>query len=241
MIVAAHQPHFLPWLGYFDKMRRADLFVIVDHVQFERQNYQNRTMIKTGGDARWITVPVRQCSRDERILDKLIDNTGKGRHRWGRRMSLTLKYAYQGAEHFAAYGPALLDALDAPWERLVDLNLKLLDLCREALDIRTPMVRSSELKIDGAKSDMVLAMCQAVGADGYLSGTGASRNYLDAAAFDRAGVRIIWQHFTHPSYRQRPCEGTFIPKLSVFDLLVNCGPHSAAALQGEQAEEALVA
>lgn len=241
MIVAAHQPHFLPWLGYFDKMRKADLFILVDHVQFERQNYQNRTLIKTGEDARWITVPVRQASRDERILDKLVDNTGNGRHRWGRRMALTLKYAYQGAEHFAEYGPPVLEAIDAPWERLLDLNLKLLDLCRDALDIRTPVVRSSELRIAGQKSDMVLAMCREVGADAYLSGTGASRNYLDLDAFDRAGIRIVWNQFRHPAYPQHPCPGSFISKLSVFDLLVNCGPRSASVLNGEPIEEAVTA
>ena len=239
MIVAAHQPHFLPWLGYFDKMRKADLFILVDHVQFERQNYQNRTLIKTGEDSRWITVPVRQCSRDERILDKLIDNTGSGRHRWGRRMALTLKYAYQGAEHFDDCCPAVLELLDAPWERLVDLNLRLLELCRTALDIRTPVVRSSELALSGQKSEMVLNMCKEVGADAYLSGTGASRNYLDLPAFERAGVRVIWQDFTHPRYAQHPCADTFISKLSVFDLLANCGTRGAMALAGRPIEEAV--
>lgn len=239
MILAAHQPHFLPWLGYFDKMRKADLFIIVDHVQFERQNYQNRTMVKTGESPRWITVPVRQASRDERIIDKLVDNNGGGRHRWGRRIGRTLKYAYQAAPYFSDVAPPLLEVLDARWERLVDLNMTLLELCREALHIRTPIIRSSEMPIEGSKSDMVLELCRQVGADVYLSGAGASRNYLDVAAFERAGVRIVWQEFVHPHYPQCPCPETFIEKLSVFDLLVNCGPHSGAVLHGEPAREAL--
>src|SRR5207237_5691820 len=85
MIVSAHQPNFMPWLGFFDKMRKADLFVLVDHVQFERQNYQNRTRIKTGEGPRWLTVPVNQRSRNELILEKTIDNSRDGRLRWGRQ------------------------------------------------------------------------------------------------------------------------------------------------------------
>src|SRR5580693_5231369 len=152
MIVAAHQPNFIPWLGYFDKMRKADLFVSVDHVQMERQSYQNRTSIKTGEGARWITVPVVQNSRDERIADKRIDNSRDGRFRWSRKMLLTLKYAYESAPHFREREAALAEILDTRWERLEELNHRLIEVWREALDIRTPMLRSSQMKITGAKS-----------------------------------------------------------------------------------------
>src|SRR6185295_10483326 len=97
MIVAIHQPHFLPWQGYFERMQKADVFILLDHVQFERQNYQNRVMIKTGEGPRWITVPVFQASQQERIVDKVIDNHNVGRLRWGHKIYQTLLYAYQGA------------------------------------------------------------------------------------------------------------------------------------------------
>ena len=74
MLVAIHQPNFLPWLGYFDRMVNADLFVLLDHVQFERRNYHNRTMILLEGEARWLTVPVVQLSQKERIVEKRVDN-----------------------------------------------------------------------------------------------------------------------------------------------------------------------
>ncbi|MFI5348426.1 MAG: WbqC family protein [Elusimicrobiota bacterium] len=231
MILAAHQPNFMPWLGYFDKMRKADVFVTVDHVQMERQSFQNRTRIKTAEGVRWITVPVVQESRDERLFDKRIDNSRDGRFRWGRKMTLTLKYAYQSAPHYAEYGPALTDILERRWDRLADLNHTLIEYYRAALTIRTPMVKSSELKIEGAKSEMVLNMCRALGADAYLSGTGASRDYLDAAAFKRAGVEILWQDFSHPRYGQRPASGPFVEKLSALDILFNCGSEAAARLR----------
>ena len=232
MIIAAHQPNFMPWIGYFDKMKKADVFVTVDHVQMERKGFQNRTRIKTGEGPRWITVPVVQESRDERVLDKRIDNSRDGRFRWERKMGLTLKYAYQAAPHYAEYAPALTEILEGRWDKLADLNHKLIDFCRAALAIRTPIVRSSDLKIDGAKSEMILNMCRELGAKAYLSGTGASRDYLDVAAFERAGIEVLWQDFQHPQYAQSPASKPFVEKLSVLDLLFNCGSESAALLGG---------
>ncbi|MBI3547514.1 MAG: WbqC family protein [Elusimicrobia bacterium] len=235
MIVAAHQPNFFPWIGYFDKMMKADLFVLVDHVQFERQSFQNRTMIKTPIGPRWITVPVNQRSRDERFLDKTIDNSRDGRLRWGRKMMLTLTHAYRSAEFFETYEPTLASLLDRPWEKLADINKEIISLCREALDIRTPIVHSADLNILGAKSEMVLNLCKAVGADVYLAGGGASRQYLDVEAFQRAGIEVRWQEFNHPRYPQLPDAGEFVERLSVLDLLLNCGARSAEVLKGSPA------
>lgn len=241
MIVAAHQPNFIPWLGYFDKMRKADLFITVDHVQMARQGFQNRARIKTGEGERCLTVPVIQESRAERIVDKRIDNSRDGRFRWSRKMFLTIKYAYQSAPHFRAYEPALEEIFEAHWERLGDLNGHFIELCRAALGIRTPMLASSGLRIKGAKSEMVLNMCREVGADAYLSGKGASREYLDVAAFERAGIRVLWQDFEHPRYSQYPRCGEFIPNLSALDLILNCGPRSEAILGGATAPRAELA
>ncbi|HVE14075.1 MAG TPA: WbqC family protein [Elusimicrobiota bacterium] len=223
MIVSAHQPNFLPWLGYFDKMRASDLFILVDHVQFERQGYQNRAQIKAGAGARWLTVPVARGERSEPIRDKAVDNSRKGRLRWGRKLFLSLKYAYQAAPHFREHEAALAEVFDGSWERLLPLNCRLIELCRGWLGIRTPMVLSSELGVQGARSDMVLALCRAVGADTYLAGAGASREYLDLPAFARAGIRVLWQQFRHPRYPQLPSGSPFVERLSALDLLFNCG------------------
>lgn len=233
MIVAAHQPNFAPWLGFFDRMRKADMFILVDHVQFERQNYQNRTKVKTGEGPRWLTVPVRQQSRAELIRDKAIDNAKTGRLRWGRKAFLSLQYSYQAAPYFKEYAPALLDLFDRQWDRLLDLNLALLEICRDAFDIRTPLIRSSDLAVTGTKSDMVLQLCRAVGADVYLAGMGGSRGYLDVAEFERAGIRVVWQDFRHPRYRQHPKEDCFIEGVSALDSLFNCGPRGKSILRGE--------
>jgi hypothetical protein len=236
MIVAIHQPHYLAWLGYLHRMAQADLFILLDHVQFERRNYQNRGRIRLDGQAQWLTVPVLQRSQKERIVDKTIDNGGP--RPWGPIHFSTLRHAYRQAEHFGTYAGALRTILQARWERLTDLNRAMLDFLRDAFEIRTPLAKSSELRVDGAKSELILKLCRAVGATTLLAGFGGSRAYLDAEAFARQGVRIRWHEFSHPTYRQ--CgPAPFIPGLASIDLLFNCGPQSRAALMGEAAARPL--
>ncbi len=226
MIVAIHQPNFLPWLGYFDRMIQSDLFVLLDHVQFERRNYQNRALIRLEDDSKWLTVPVVQVSQKERIVEKQVDNPpGEGTRWWGPNSFATLRYAYRKAPFFEMYAPRLREILEARWDKLVDLNLATLDFMREALDITTPMVRSSALGVEGQRSGLLLNICKNVGASAFLGGMGGSRDYLDLEAFAAEGMGVKWQDFKHPVYAQ--C-GTapFIKGLSALDLLFNCGPAS---------------
>src|SRR6476619_2588894 len=121
MLVAIHQPTFVPWLGYLDRMLRSDLFVILDHVQFERRNYQNRALIRLEDEARWLTVPVVQLSQKEKIVDKMVDNPSETDNArwWGPNSFNTLKYAYRKAPSFNAYADELRDTFHARWEKLV--------------------------------------------------------------------------------------------------------------------------
>jgi hypothetical protein len=238
MIVAIHQPHFLPWLGYLHRMAQVDTFVLLDHVQFERRNYQNRTMIRMNGEARWITVPVIQHSQRERIIDKQVDNRIDGAKWWSPNLFNTLRHAYRGAGFFGNYAPRLRQLFDTRFERLVDLNQAGLDLLREAFDIRTPLVKSSALAVEGARGDLILNICRALGADTLMVGFGGSRGYLDADAFERAGVRIAQHQFIHPEHAQcgtKPGDaGPFLRGLSAVDMLFNCGPQSRELLLADR-------
>jgi hypothetical protein len=232
MIVAAHQPCYLPWLGYFDTIARSDMFVLLDHVQFERQNYQNRNRFKLAGGTRWLTVPVLHGGLQERICDKRILN-GEGTHAdWQRRTWLTLAQSYKRAPFFSRYEEELRDVLLRPWEKLVDLDLALLALCMRWLEIHTPTVRSSSLAVEGKRTQLIVSLCQRLGATTYLSGAGGSKDYLDRDAFARAGIRLSWQEFRHPIYPQLHPEHGFTSHLSVLDLILNCGPKSRAILLG---------
>jgi hypothetical protein len=225
LIITIHQPHYLPWLGYLHRMASADLFVLLDHVQFERGNYQNRTMVRVNGAAKWLTVPVVQRSQKERIVDKHIDWTDDV----GKKHFLTLRHSYADSAHFVEHSRELRRIYETKWQRLVEMNDALLAYLRDAYGIRTPLVRSSELAVEGAKGELILNICKAVGADTLLVGLGGSRHYLDREAFAREGVQLEYQNFSHPQYKQCGAE-PFIPGLSAVDMLFNCGRQNLQAL-----------
>jgi hypothetical protein len=236
MLVAIHQPHYLPWLGYLHRMAQADLFIVLDHVQFERGNYQNRTQVRVNGAPHWLTVPVAQRSQKECIVEKAIDNS----RQWAGAHFETLRRAYASAGFFHTYAAPLRGIYEQHWEKLVDVNAAMLELLRDGLDIRTPLVKSSTLGVEGAKSELVLNLCKAVGASALLVGLGGSRHYLDRAAFADAGIELRFQHFTHPVYAQRGATA-FSAGLSALDLLFNCGPRSREVLLDAPESECRIA
>jgi hypothetical protein len=231
VIVAAHQPAFLPWLGYLHKMASCDLFVVVDCVQYEAQNFQNRNRVKRNDGAGWLTVPLHRGSRDAAITDKRICNQARGRHAWGRIAWRTLEVHYARAPFWSSYAPELREVLLAPWERLVDLDAATLELARRWLAITTPVVRSSTLGLVGVKSERIADMCRKVNASAYLSGLGGSAAYLDPGVLTRSGIDVRWQRFEHPVYRQRYPALGFVPNLAFVDLVMNCGPEASAILR----------
>jgi replicative DNA helicase len=216
-------------------MAEADLFVILDHVQFERRNYQNRTMIRLEDEARWLTVPVVQLSQKEKIIDKRVDNPPdlEGNRWWGPNSFNTLKYAYRKAPYFESYAAELRDIFHAKWDKLVDLDMAGLEFLRKHLEIATPLVKSSTLCPEGQRSELLLDICQRVKASTFLGGMGGSRTYLNQDAFDRVSMGVKWQDFKHPVYPQQGA-APFIKGLSALDLLFNCGPRSAEILRGAQ-------
>jgi hypothetical protein len=235
VILAAHQPHFLPWLGYLDKMAQADVFVVMDDLQYERENYQNRQRLKLNHGAAWLTVPLERGTQSDRICDKRIVNGDKPRdHRehWQTRTWNTLRTHYGKAAHWAAYAAELEDVFTRPWERLVELDLHMLGLARAWLGITGPVLHSSSLELVGQKTARIIDMCKKVGASAYLSGRGGSTGYLDVDGLRAAGISVVWQTFAHPEYPQRYPQLGFVPYLGFLDLLLNCGPDSRRILTG---------
>lgn len=231
MIVAAHQPHYLPWLGYLDKLAKADRFVVMDDLQYEDQNYQNRQRLKLNDGPHWFTVPLLRGVQTDRIVDKKIDNTGHGsRHHWQRRTWRTLQIHYGRAPHFAHYATELEILFTRRWSWLIDLQLYVLDLACAWLSITTPITRASTLHLRGAKTDRILDFCEKTGAKVYLTGAGGSTGYLDTDKLAASGVTTMWQRFTHPTYPQRYPACGFVSHLAFIDLLLNCGPESAAVI-----------
>jgi len=231
VIVAAHQPHYLPWLGYLDKLARADVFVVMDDLQYEAQNFQNRQRLKLNDGPHWMTVPLEHGAQFERICDRRIDNSGRGgRHHWQIKTWRTLLVHYARAPHFDRYADALEDVFVRRWSYLVDLDLHMLDLARTWFGITRPIVRASSLGLRGAKTARIIDFCDKLGAKVYLSGRGGSTGYLDTGAMARAGIALAWQQFRHPTYPQRYPHLGFVSHLGFLDLLLNCGPDARAML-----------
>ncbi len=227
--VVVLQPGYLPWLGFFDQLRRADVFVYYDDVQFDTHGWRNRNRIKTQDGAQWLTVPVRHGGLGQpRVMEVEID----ARAPWARKHVATLKQAYARAPHVARYLPELEEVLERRWERLVDLDLAVVDIVRGWLGLERRIELASRLGIDGQQSERLLRICRHFDARTYYSGA-AARSYLDVGLFERHGVHVAWQDFAHPVYPQ--LHGTFVPYLSIVDLVFNCGSESRAVLEGRSA------
>jgi hypothetical protein len=220
------QPGYLPWLGFFDQMRRSDVFIYYDDVQFDKHGWRNRNRVKApGGAPHWLTVPVLHSGRNwPAILEVEIDN----RTPWARKHVGTLRQFYGKAPHLHRFLPALEEMLERRWTLLVDLDLAVTGLICSWLRLERRMLRASELGISGKQSERLLPLCQHVRARRYLSGNSA-KDYLDTELFARHGIEIEWQDYVHPVYPQQ--HGDFVPYLSIVDLLFNCGEESAAILE----------
>ena len=234
MIVSIHQPAYLPWLGYLHRIAVSDLHVVLDHVQFEKNSFINRNKVRTHAGWCWLTVPLATSHRfgDLAIHQVQISDDP----RWARKHWETLRQSYARAEHFAAYAPWLEESYARPWRRLAELIAEMTAWQLEAFGIRTPLVYSSQLGVGGVKSDLVLNLCREVGADAYLSGP-LGRDYLDEAAFARAGIEIAYHDFRHPVYRQ--IHGQFESGMAAIDLLFNHGRDDARSILMTSTEAAL--
>lgn len=224
MILTAHQPVYLPWLGLFHKIYLADLFCYFDVVQYQTKDYNNRNKIKTHNDAIWLSVPVESKHHFEKSVGEIrIVQNG-----WQRKHFMSIKLAYQKAAYYKDYGPALEDILiGQTFETLSGLNFAMLRFLMRCLAIGTPVVKASDYSFQGTKGDLVLDMCVKLKADVYIFGA-QGRNYANVGDFRAAGVEPWFQNYRHPVYRQ--LHGEFQPYMSVIDLLFNEGSRSRELL-----------
>lgn len=228
MILTGHQPNYLPYAGFFHKIVRADMFLVVDNVQFVKRGpfgwiHRNRIRTPEGWD--WLTVPVMTKGKfTQTILETMIAPDVP----WGRKHLKTLEWNYRTAPFLADYIGIFREVYGRKWESLCELNVCLIRELMSALGIRKEVRRTSELGITGRASELIVNMCRRVGADTYLSGV-HGKDYIETELFAKEGINLVFQEFRHPVYRQ--CQpGEFVPDLSIVDMLFNCGPETSAML-----------
>jgi hypothetical protein len=228
MVLTAHQPVYLPWLGLFHKISLAEKFVSFDRVQYLPKDWNNRNRIKTRSGPVWLTVPVLKKGHRAKTIDEIEINNSLP---WRRKHWRTLESSYRKAPFFKQYSDFFREVYSREWNYLAELSEHMLRWFLATLSIDVEFIRASDHNFVGAKSELVLNMCQALDADRYIFGA-LGRNYADVEAFTKAGIEVVCQEYRHPTYTQ--LHGEFEPGMSFVDLLFNCGEDSLEILESDQ-------
>lgn len=216
--VAIHQPNFLPWVGYFDKVATVDTFVLFDDVQLPQgKSFCSRVKIKGVNGPQWLTVPVKKNSG---ALIRQVEVVNNG---WARKHVRTIEQIYGKASHFDEFWPQIRDVISQDWALLADMNCALIEKVSRLGGIETTFVRSSSFDLGAVNADeRILAILKSTNATKYVSGEGAgSKRYVQSEEMEAEGIQLVWQDFRHPVYSQ--LAAPFDSHMSVLDMLFMTG------------------
>jgi hypothetical protein len=221
LIVAIHQPNFFPWLGYFDKIMHSDVFVFLDHVQFQKTGsmWTNRTRLPVNGTPSWITVPLDRSYQGYRQVNemRILDDQP-----WREKLLRTLSMIYAKARYFDPVMQVLEKLINDREGNLAEYNILCVERLCEAIGItHRRFERSSRLTCRGASNALLASITRAVGGDTYMTGGGAD-DYLDESVFTAAGLRLLRQNYSPERYDQAG-HRDFMPGLSIIDALMHLG------------------
>ncbi|MFC1887721.1 WbqC family protein [Candidatus Cloacimonadota bacterium] len=230
LTIAIHQPDYIPWMGYFYKLAMVDKFVFLDAVQYPRgRRFANRNRIKTSNGVKYLTIPVSiPPGRDGKITYNEIQFADSN---WKLKHLRTLKMNYSRSPYFNEIYSMVESVLNMDIS-FTEQNILLINSIADYLQIKTPVFRLSELLNNfGKKNYLIIDICKKLNADVYFSGTGGGREYNNEELLNQNNIQLKYSDFNHPVYPQ--LWGEFIPRLSILDLLFNCGPESRTYLIGE--------
>jgi len=216
-IVASHQPNYLPYLGFFDKIKKADIFVVCDDCQFTDRDWHHRNKIRIYEGWKWLTVPV--SKKKVPIKDKIIRNEVpiEGEF-WSKNHYREIEANYRKTPYFESYSNDLKKIYSRKFEKLIDLNMAIISFLLKSFEIDVEIKYSSELGITSRKTQRVLDIVNAVEGDLYISGLG-SKKYLDQKLIKNFNLRF--NDFKHPVYPQ--IYPGFEPNMATIDALFNIG------------------
>ncbi|MEO8512662.1 MAG: WbqC family protein [Ignavibacteria bacterium] len=224
MICTVHQPNYLPYLGFFEKAFRSDVFILYDTTQFKKNDWQNRNKICVSGGWQWISVPVLH-DFGQKIFEVKIKDPKKNLAKNWRSLQVT----YGRAPYYKQYASSFEEIYNSEIELLSELNCRIITKAAENLGIKTKFLRSSELPpINTTSTQALIDLTKLSEADTYISG-GEGINYLDMGLWNSTGLKIMFQKYHHPSYSQFN-NSEFQPYMNILDLLFNCGGESLEIL-----------
>jgi len=225
MKVAIMQPTYLPWLGYFNMMAQADVFVLLDNVQFAKKSWQQRNRIKTAQGELMLTVPVLSAQRFHQKISETLINTDS---QFAKKHLKTIELAYAQAPYLDTHMPQMRDLIGSGEQHLAEFTERLIRWFAATVDIDTSIIRSSELAATGEGTSLTVHQLKELGADVFLAAEG-SRPYVSTEpAFAEAGIEVIFQDYRHPVYEQ--LHGPFISHLAALDALLNLGANRTREL-----------
>ncbi|HDK7174840.1 TPA: WbqC family protein [Clostridium botulinum] len=215
MILSAHQPAYLPWLGYFHKIAVSDIFVILDEVQFEKNSFTNRNKIKTSNGSTWISVPMQMNGHTNKTINEMeIDN----KYNWKEKHWKSIYLNYKKSSYFNLYSDFLEDTYKKEWNSLTKLTEYMTTYFLDEIGIKTKLYRQSHICTKNKKQELIIELCQKFDCHTFIFGK-MGENYADIEYFKQNGVNAYFQHYNHPIYNQIWHE--FIPSLAIIDLLFN--------------------
>ena len=220
MNVSIHQPDFFPYPGFFNKIFLSDVFIILDRTQFEFGITNRNKIITPEGTWKRISIPVKNDQKFFQNNDVKINNDMN----WKEKNLDLISKSYSKSKFFDLYNTSINSIFEEKWEYLIELNIKILKTIFEWLDVKTKIIFESELNVKGTSSEKLLNICKEVKATKYVSGPGG-KNYLDEKIFQKNHIDIEYQKYTPISYSQLNSK-SFIPNLSILDLLFNMGYES---------------
>lgn len=226
MIVTIHQPQFMPWIGYFDKMDQADIFVYLDNVQFKKNEWQNRNRLKTSQGWQWLTVPVLQKFPQD-ICEVEINNQVQ----WREKHLNALFTNYSRSPYFKQYWSMIKEYYEGGWKKLVDLNINSIEMLKKLMGLNVKTILASQLRTGASSTQRLVEICKELGADTYISGPDGIK-YMDIKLFEKNDIEVVFHDFHHPVYPQ--LYGDFVSHLSTVDLLFNCGPRSLEIIRSKR-------
>lgn len=228
MILSAHQPNYLPYIGFFNKIANCDVFAIWDTVQFVKRGpfgWQHRNKIRTKNGCIWLTVPVLTKGKFQQpIIETYINNSMP----WQRKHWRSIYLNYSKAPYFNKYSGFFEEVYKKRWEKLADLSEAIIRYIVGILGIKTKIIKCSDLMLNSHGTDLIIEACKKIGSDTFLSGK-HGKEYLDEERFKENNIKLTYQNFKHPCYRQ--LYEPFIENMSVVDLLFNEGENSLKIIQ----------
>ena len=220
------QPSYIPWRGYFDLIRRTDVFVFYDDVQYDRRGWRNRNRIKTPAGTQWLTIPVH--ARGAQTEHIPINEIRFAETDWPREPLETLRRSYSRAPHFNDYSDCFELVYASPPPLLADFTIALTIDIASFLDIETRFIRASSLNASGRSTERLIDVLRKIGATQYLSGPSA-KSYIDEQQFGDAGIALEWMEYAYPEYEQ--FHPPYDPYVTILDLLFMTGPAATRLLQ----------